>query len=216
MEKFFANIKKIDEAGCSYTLEITPNDEYIPHIEDIKKVAIENCGALPHITVARNNKFKERPILTSLTREEYIKTWSVFDSTLFDYKIRVFNEKRNEFCNAGAWTYYLNIGTGDLKQCYRGKTLQNIYKNPNEPIKVKPIGYKCPEAHCFNAHAWLCFGAIKDHDAPTYLEVRDRETNEGAHWVKEPVYSFFKSKLKEKNIEKENTFKALLNMFGGG
>ena len=129
MTKFCANVNKVRKAGCSISVEITPNDELIPYIDEIKSMSMENFGAFPHITVARDNTKAELPILTNFTREEYKNVWSSFDSDLFKYKIQVFNEKRTEFCYAGVWSYALNIGTGELKQCYQGKLIQNIYQD---------------------------------------------------------------------------------------
>ncbi len=93
LEKFFANIKRVSDAGCSFSVEITPNDELIPHIDDIKKISLENVGALPHITVARDSRKKSLPILTALTRDEFRDVWSQFESKMFDFKLSVFEKK---------------------------------------------------------------------------------------------------------------------------
>lgn len=199
MEKFFANIKMMQDAGCSFTLEITPNDELIEHIEDIKKISLDNVKALPHITVARDNTKYELPILTSHSKSDYKKIWGQFKSGLFEYKYSVFNKKRKEFCYAGDWTLYLNIGSGDMKQCYKGEVIQNIYKNPDEPIAFKAIGNNCRESHCYNAHAFLTFGAIPEHKAPTYTHMRDRVCTDGSHWCSECVRDFFSQRLKDNN-----------------
>lgn len=199
MDKFFDNIRKVRDAGASFTLEITPSDELIPYIEEVKDVALKNLNALPHITVARNNTVADLPILTSLSKPEYKKIWGQFKSGLFDYKISVFNKKRKEFCYAGDWTSYLNIGTGVLKQCYKGDILQNIYENIEEPIRFCAIGNNCRQSHCYNAHAWLTFGAIPEHKAPTYIEMRDRICTDGSHWCGEKVRDFFSQKLVDSN-----------------
>ncbi|WP_413854264.1 radical SAM protein [Candidatus Ruminimicrobium bovinum] len=200
-ETFVKNVHKIRNAKISFTIEITPNDELIPYIEEIKRFSIENFGALPHITVARNNRKKLLPILTNLSREEYKKVWNQFDSIMFDYKMKCFNVKRKEFCYAGVWTAFLMMGTGELKQCYLGKTIDpNIYEDINKKIDFsKPVGYYCPEAHCFNSHAWLAFGDIPEHAAPTYAQIRNRVCNDGTEWLQPKVKSFFSSKLCESN-----------------
>ena len=38
MDIFFKNISLVRDAGASFTVEVTPNDEYIPYIRDIKEV----------------------------------------------------------------------------------------------------------------------------------------------------------------------------------
>ena len=37
MDSFIGNVKKIAQSGCSYTVEVTPNDELIPHIDEVKR-----------------------------------------------------------------------------------------------------------------------------------------------------------------------------------
>ncbi len=198
---YVENVHKMQQAGASFSIEITPNDELIPYIEEIKQFSIDNFGALPHITVARNNMDKNLPILTNLSRTEYQKVWGQFNSEMFNYKMKCFNVKRKEFCYAGAWTAFLMMGSGELKQCYLGKTINsNIYENIDKPIDFNmPIGYKCPDAHCFNSHAWLCFGDIPEHQAPTYAEIRNRICNDGSEWLKPKIKNFFSTKLEESN-----------------
>lgn len=212
MDIFFENIKMVRNAGCSFSLEITPNDELIPYIQEIKDLAIKNVGAIPHVTVARDTRNKQLPILTSMSREKYKEIWSEFNSELFNFKFSVFNEKRKEFCYAGDWTYFLILGTGELKPCYKGKTIQNIYEDLDSPIISCPVGYNCPVAHCYNAHAWLTFGAIPDLETPTYLAMRDRITNTGESWVKDPVKSFFSEKLKDNNLQIKKCNRRLISI----
>lgn len=148
--------------------------------------------------MARDSRKKELPILTELSREEYCKVWSQFDSDMFKFKMSVFEVPRKEFCYAGSWSYSMNLGTGELFQCYCGDKLMNIYDDISAPIKKRSIG-RCREPHCFNAHAWLTFGDILELKTPPYLEMRDRVTEDGRHWVKEPVRSFFQTRLKDSN-----------------
>lgn len=199
LEKFFDNIKMVKEAGCSYSLELTPSDDYLPYIEEIKSVCLEKMGALCHVTVARKETDPELPILTKLKKEEYCNIWGQFKSELFSFKMETFNVKRKEFCYAGEWTSYLNIGTGVLKQCYCGAVLQNIFNDPEEPIKWKPIGANCPEPHCHNAHVWLTLGAIPSLNTPTYAAMRDRKLSDDTHWLNPRMQSFLSGKLCDNN-----------------
>ena len=201
MEKFFDNIRKVREAGCSFSLELTPSDEVIPEIEEMKKICLEQVGALCHVTVARDNTKYELPILTNYSREEYKKIWSQFDSKMFEYKLSVFNQKRREFCYAGDWTCTLDLATGDLRQCYCGEVLQNVFEDIDSPIHFRPVGHKCPESHCYNAHAFLTFGAIPEHKAPFYAEMRNRVEKDGSEWLTPRMKAFLSTKLKESNKE---------------
>ena len=201
LDVFFDNINKIKNAGCSFSLEMTPNDEIIPQIDSIKELCIKQVGALCHLTVTRDGSKPDLlPLLTKLSPQEYENIWSQFDSKMFKYKLTAFGKKNHHFCYAGDWTLFLNLGSGELKQCYRGKTLcENIYSNPDSPIIFEAIGYGCREPHCYNAHAFLTFGTVPSLDAPTYLEMRDRVCKDGTTWVKDELKDCFSQKLKDNN-----------------
>jgi len=197
MNDFLSNIKKIKEAGCSYSIEMTPYDELIPYIEEIKQFCMDNFGALCHVTVARDNSREELPILTSLSKEDYGKVWSAFNSPMFDYKLSVFNVKQTGYCYAGKSTATMDLAAGDLKQCYQGKFIQNIYEKPKEPINWNPIGKACPEPHCYNAHAFLTFGAIPELNktTPTYADMRNRVSADGSQWLTLKMKKVMQTKL---------------------
>lgn len=209
-DRFFNNIRMMRDAGCSFTLELTPNDETIPYIQEFQELAVKELGAPAHITVARNEVSEDRlkPILTKLSREEYAKTWGtpyesggkVYErSGLFDFKFSIFGEKRREFCYAGLWSFYLDLGTGMKSQCYCTRTWQNIFDDPEKPIDFSPIGYKCKEPHCFNGHAFLAFGDIPELETPTYASLRNRVCADGSEWLTPAVKAFYSGKLKDSN-----------------
>ena len=203
LDRFFANIKKVVDAGASFTLEATPSDEWIPYIEEMKERALKEVGALPHISVARDeHDMGEIPILTKMSREEYYNFWmSSFDSKLFDFKMSVFNKKRNEFCYAGDWVNMLDLGTGELSNCNCHLHSQNIFNNPQDPIRFCAIGHHCQLPHCFNAHVWMTFGCIPEMDTPSYTDMRNRTRADGSEWLKPTVKTAFSQKLKDSNKE---------------
>lgn len=202
MDVFFKNVKKVQEAGCSFSVDITPHDRLIPYISDIKKIFIEQLGALPHITVARDTTTSELKMLTELSKEEFIKTWSVFDSAKFDYKVQEFSKPHHEFCYAGDWSFSLEIGTGNLRKCDgapvpKKMDFYNMYTNPEEEINFEPIGTKCPIAHCYNCHALLTLGTIPELETPTYAEMLDRIDDKGRHWLQPRIRELYSHKFKE-------------------
>ena len=105
MDKFFDNIRKVKNVGCSFSLEVTPSDELIPYIDEMKEVCLQEVGALCHVTVARDESKTGFPILTNYSRKEYHSIWNTFQSPMFDFKLSVFGEKRKEFCYAGDWSF---------------------------------------------------------------------------------------------------------------
>lgn len=199
MDVYVANVNKIRDAGISYSIEITPHDELIPFIDEIKEFSIKTFGALPHITVARNEDTKNIELLSKYSKDEYKKIWSVFDSALFDFKHSIFNVKRNEFCYAGLWSLNVNLVTGDYSQCYIGDKLGNITEI-NKPINLRPI-CKCRQPHCFNGHAFLAFGLCPNLNTVTYMDERNRIRIDGTEFLNETTKTFFSSKLKDSNTE---------------
>ena len=202
LDKFFSNIKKVRDADCSFTVEVTPSDELIPHTDELIELCIAKVGAKPHITIARDERDPNKlPILTNMTTEEYYKYWGTkFESDLFNFKTTIYEKKINEFCYAGDWSAYLNLGTGIMTQCYHSNYSQNIFKDINKPIKFKAIG-QCKEHHCYNGHAWIALGDIPQYKTLTYAEERNRICNDGTEWLQPEMKSFMSTKLYESNQE---------------
>ena len=133
--------------------------------------------------------------------KDYIDIWETFDSDIFNFKTTIFGKKRNEFCYAGEWSAYLNLDTGDLKQCYCGLKLDNIYEDLNRPIKFFPIGCNCAQPHCYNGHSFLSFGDIPEMEVPTYDKFRNRLCTDGSEWLQPEMKAFMQSKLIGQNKE---------------
>lgn len=204
LDLFFGNIKKMRDAGCSVSLELTPSDEAVPVADELKQVAIERLGAPCHITVARDNTRYERPILSKQfpTRETYRRFWGEkFLSDMFDYKLSIWGQKRKEFCYAGAWSGVLDLGSGSFGQCYCSFYRQNLFENIDKPIKRVPIGKRCMESHCFNGHAFLTLGLIPDLDSIFYSRIRNRVCADGSEWLNPRMKAFLSQKLRENNRE---------------
>lgn len=204
VERFFANILKVRNAGASISLEITPGDEMVPFIDEMKEVSVKYLGALPHVTVARNEKTAGFEILTKYAEEEYRHIWETFASPMFDLKMKLVSEKRTEFCYAGEWTFFLDLKSGELKQCYRGDVIDNIYCDVDKPIHFRPIGRHCPEHYCYNGHVWMTLGVIPGMSVPFYSDIRDRECTDKSHWLSDRVRKFFSQKFEEGNTVYED------------
>lgn len=209
-DTFFTNVKKMKEAGCSISVELTTFDELIDRIDEIKQKCQEYLGVNCHVTIGRDDTDPAIPIKTNLSREDYQKTWGdEFDSEMFRFKLSTYNQKREEFCYAGAWSGYLNIGTGQFTQCYASNYYQNIFKDLSKPVKFLAIG-KCKIAHCYNSHAFLTLGLIPELETPGYDKIRNRVTVEGEEWLQPQMKGFISQKLFDNNttyskIEKRKT-----------
>lgn len=206
MEKFWKNVKKIKQSPISFSIDITPCDELIQYIPEIKRLfEINMDGAMPHVSVARDTTSNDLKILSALSKSEYKKTWSVFDSKKFDYKIDEFLKHHSEYCYAGNYSFSLELATGNCRFCDGAPNPEemnfyNLYDNPDEEIPFREIGEKCPMAHCYNCHALLTLGTIPELNTPSYAEMLDRVDNTGRHWLKQKVYDFYSHKIDNKEI----------------
>lgn len=183
LDTFTQNVKKVWEKNASATVEITPSDELEFYIPQIKEYALKHFGALPHITIPRdeNDDYK---ILTKNSPEEFAKIWGTFDSDLFRFKMSVWGKKIKKFCYAGVYAYSINLASGDIYRCSSCGLIGNLFAHPERPLPENPAGTHCPFPHCFNAHAWLAFGLTECPGLPpSHKALRDRICKDGFHWL---------------------------------
>ena len=213
IDRFFHNVRTMRDNGCSFTVELMPYDDLVNDIPSIIQLCKNELGAICQITVGRNDLTKGKSLLTSMSREDYEKTWKIFESTMFKFKLEIFDKKITKFCYAGAWTLYIDLGTGATKPCYSQMCNQNIFANPNKKIKFEPVGMRCRQPYCYNGHAFLTLGVVPELKTPTYAEIRNRKCADGSEWLSKDVKEAFSSKLKESNEEwskaKKNIYEAL-------
>ena len=211
LNKFFDNIQKVRQAGCSFSVEITPYDELIPYIDEIKAICVKRVGAYCHVTIARDESTvgDNKPILTRYSREEYKKIWGVFDSPLFDFKMSVFGVKRKEYCYAGVWSGIVDMGSGNFGQCYYTYFTQNIFEDLDKPIRWRAIGRNCLQPHCYNAHAFMTLGVIPSIETPAYALLRNRLCKDGTEWLTPEMKDFLSSKLENTHELKETNDSSL-------
>lgn len=200
LEVFVKNVHKIWEAGASATIEVTPSDELIPYIEELKTFSMKHFGALPHFTIARDDRVKEIKKLTALSDDEYERTWSQFDSDFWAYKQTIFGKKQTGFCYAGAWSLVINLATGQASRCYFGGPVGNVFADPERPLPESPIG-RCWISHCYNGHALMTMGLIPGATDVGFGDIRNRVRTDGQEWLQPELKAFFNSKLVDSNRE---------------
>lgn len=198
LDIFAQNVQKIWEAGASANIEITPSDALIPYLDEVKAFSLANFGALPHITIARDDRTKGIEKLTQLSEAAYAQTWGQFDSDFWKYKMEIFGKPRKGFCYAGKWSAYINMATGQATQCYIGEWIGNAFANPDAPFPEKPIG-KCPIAHCYNGHMLMTLGLIPGDTEIRYGDIRNRVREDGSMWLQPELLAFFNSQCIESN-----------------
>lgn len=203
MDLFWNNVEAIKNSKCSYTLEITPGDGTEAYIEEIKEMCIDRMrGVQPHISFTRDSKKVGYDLLSEHPIEVYRDIWGQFDSKMFDLKSEWYGKNmRNYTCYAGAWSYLVNAMTGEIKACYQRDPVGNIFSKEMKAFPIKTVNNDCCIAYCFNNHAFLAWGCVPEIHCSSYLDMRDRTSDNGEHWVKEPIYSFMQQKLRENNFE---------------
>lgn len=213
LERFWQNVKFVKEHNISFTVEVTPSDELIPYIESLKQTCLENIGAECHVTIARDDRTKGIDILSIYSKEDNWNIWSIFNSDLYKFKYEIFNQKQKKFCYAGDWSLYINLGTGNITQCYGGKIIGNIF-DKDKPIEFNPVGTNCSLPHCYNGHAFLALGDIPEISTPTYAQLRNRVCSDGSEWLQPEMKSFMSTKLFESNEEYSKKEKKQINKAG--
>ncbi len=200
LERYARNVNDMWDAGCSVSVELVPDDILIPFIPEIKEFSMENFGAYPHCTVPRDETVQTLDVLTKLPLEDYRSVWGQFDSAMFDYKMETINQKRFEDCKAGLYAFHMNLESGDAYMCIGDNPwLDNLYEDLARPIPFKAIGHKCRLPYCYNCHSYQALGLIEELTAPTYYQVRDRETVDGRHWISDTIKNIFVQRLYENN-----------------
>lgn len=207
---FAENVRRVKKAGCSYTIEITPNDELEPHIEEIKSYCMKEFGALCHVSIPRKENDSKIPLLSKHTLNEFCEIWGCFDSDLMKFKKDLWGIKRKEYCHAGEWSGLLNIGTGEWRPCYSIRAQKrNMFENIDEPFCFYPVGKKCKLPHCYNGHSFLSLGDIPEINNYHFSDLRDRESLDGSHWLTPKVYDFFNTRLEDENSDKYSILEKL-------
>lgn len=192
IDTFFDNIKYVRSNGASFLLQFNLCDEYLPYIDEIKRISVERVGAYPQVALTRDESTIPMKIMSNLSKDEYKDIGDSFDSPLFEFTYKNFNVKRREFCYAGDWSGVLNLQTGWLAKCYANPEGQNIFEDITKPIKFEAIGKHCNHIYCVNSSHFMSLGVIPSLPTPSYADLRNRKD---ANWYTDEMYSFLSSKL---------------------
>ena len=161
---------------------------------------MEHFGALCHVTIPRDVTKPGYKLQSKHTLEEFVKIWSTFNSAMFDFKLSTWEQKRKEYCYAGAWSGLLNIGTGEFSACYGSRIRQNIFEDISKPIDFVAVGKGCRIDHCYNGHSFLALGNIPSINSCRYCDERDRiNVNDGTHWLTPEMHEFLGHRLEDYN-----------------
>lgn len=203
MEQYFENIRKFYAAGGSISVALVGAEEYISEIEEIKKLCISHLGALPQVDFVRDDAKRRGEntalqLLTNMDRKAYIQTWESFDSEYARCRER-FSGVPGGICDAGRIVFHLDLMSGNLYRCPKGRKVDNIYDNLANDIAFLKSAEECPVLYCDCAPTYYAFGLRTDHtDVPTFYELLNRKTQDGKNWIHEEAKEFLSSKLEHK------------------
>jgi hypothetical protein len=199
LDAFFETVNKIHSSGASFTLELMAYDGIEDSIDEICDLCRQKAGAVCHATIGRNDKRKDKALLSKHTKEEFHRIWDKLESPMTEFKLDMLGVKRREFCYAGSWSLFVNMYTGESQPCYWQPYNQNVFKNPEKPIKFLPVGHTCTQPYCTNAHSHMTWGIIPEIKTPEYAVMRNRTMESGEEWLTKECKEFFCSKLYETN-----------------
>ncbi len=193
LEKFVEAVRVIEKSQASYTIEIMPHDELVPFISEVMDFSMKNFGALPHLTIGRNENDKMK-LLTNGSFTEYNDTWKVFDSIMFDMRMKLYLTKGRD-CNAGPLSFFVDLYSGRIDHCVYYENAGNLYLDGISGSKLDKVGDSCPMESCFNCHVYAPFGILPMEDVPTYYTIRDRKKADGTNWIKDDMRRYLDVKL---------------------
>ncbi|MDR0726818.1 MAG: polysaccharide deacetylase family protein [Rickettsiales bacterium] len=197
LDVFAQNCKKIWTANGTCALEIVPNDDLIPYIPEIKEYCLKNFGALPHLSMPRDEAVTEVALLSKYSLDEFARIWEDFYSEEFRFKVKMWERPVKDFCYAGKISCFVIINTGEMLTCPKSKIIGNFFEG--DTLKTEAAA-KCPQKHCFVCHNWLGFGSCPSVDETNYLLQRDRVTADGRHWVSERCRNAFRQRVCDNNL----------------
>ena len=194
LRKYANSIQIIDGSEASYTVELMPHDEIINEIPKIMEYSMEVFGALPQLTIGRN-EHDERKLLTNLPIDKYVEVWGVFDSEMFNLKIKYYM-MHGMNCNAGRDSFFIDLSTGNIRRCLFAENKGDFYDDCLS-LDFDRVGDTCPLNYCFNCHAYVTIGLLPDFESPTLAQIRDRKKIDGKHWLKDDARRFMNSRIQE-------------------
>lgn len=197
LKSFAKNCRSIWDANATCAVEIVPHDELIPLIPEIKSWCLDNLGALPQLSMPRDETVPEIKLLSRYSLDEFSRIWEEFESEEFRFKVHMWERPIKHFCYAGMISCFVILNTGEMLTCPKSKVIGNFFEGKN---LFTEAAAKCPQDHCFVCHNWLGFGSCPSIDETNYLLQRDRVMPDGRHWVSERCRNAFRQRVCDNNI----------------
>ena len=196
LKRFVDNCNLIWSNDCTCAIELVPDDSIIKDIDEIKKISLKYFGALPHLTLPRDEALPGIQLLSKYKLNKLKEIWESFYSEEFRFKCEKWGRKIESFCYSGKFSCFVDINRGTMLTCPQSKVIGNFFEG--EKLYEEAAAY-CPQEHCFVCHNWLGFGCCPDVDGTNYLLERDRVTQNGKHWVAPRCRHAFRQRVCDNN-----------------
>lgn len=207
LDVFVKNVKLMKDNGISFTVELAASDDYIPYQDEIIELCENQFNGKPHITILRDDRKTGLDLLSKFNMTELTDKWKKFDSQLFEFRKKIWQVRRKEFCYAGDWSFCVDLKTGNITKCFGDKSIGNIFEY-DKPIKFECVGTNCKYPYCYAGHAFLALGVIPELDIGNFDELRDRNL---AKWLSPEMKNMMHQKLKDNNKELSSLKKIIIN-----
>lgn len=180
VDSYFANIRKIVDAGASSFPFLVICDEYMPVLNEICETCERELGELPPctpcVTAEKPEDFLnagEAGTSPVCTPEFVKKINEKMKSRLFEEAVRFLDiDVTDIFCYAGKWGFVVEMETGLLAKCHNVCAEANFFENIDQPIEISPIGCECGVATCSLQYPLYGLGLIPEvPDVPTWIEM---------------------------------------------
>ena len=186
LEVEFDNIRKIKESPCSLTVEYITTDMTLEQIEELKSLCISKLGVLPQINMPRDERKHNLGVVSKLSWKNYVNKWNNnISSEFFKFRQQFFGRRYKEFCYTGMRQLWVDMETGNSRQCYHTPVIQNFMTC--KKIICPAVGYTCPEAHCYVAHSHMTLGIVpypmNTEYKTTYDVIRNRICSDGYRYL---------------------------------
>lgn len=208
LEREFENINLIKNSPCSFTVEYITSDEMLLNIEELKQRCMEKLGgALPQLNIPRDERRRDLGVYSKYSWDNYRQKWNEcgFDSEFFKYRLQTFGKRYRGYCYTGYRQIWVDLSDGTYRQCYHTPRIPG-FMEWWKPIKWIPVGYNCPEAHCYVMHSHMSLGIVPYESYmdyyPTYAEIRNRVCSDGSEWIKPTYKEAFSYGVEQKEFGK--------------
>ncbi len=177
LDTYFDNLKKLDEAGIVYYVNLTLGEDCKDNLGEIKKLVNEKTGRNPFILFCMDpeDNWKRCDFFTKDFIKKLVDEFEV-DHLLIEDKL-TYGKRRNEFCYMGDWAFIFNLEYGTISGCFDSPMTQNIVEDLSKPIHFEAVG-KCCSHYCAMGARFLCLGVIPElKNFPNYNKLYDKFKN---------------------------------------